>query len=105
MNFLTFNFSLVDRACPPGWMMFSDACYYLSCECGSWEKGRQDCTDRGASLVVINSTEEQVHGCVCVCASVCTEVKFFFFLKVKQIILKLEYVNTVCTLHRIILVG
>ncbi|CAK6968483.1 CD209 antigen-like protein E isoform X3 [Scomber scombrus] len=50
---------MLKRTCPPGWMMFSDACYFLSCECGSWEKGKQDCTDRGASLVVINSTEEQ----------------------------------------------
>ncbi|XP_070771371.1 CD209 antigen-like protein E [Enoplosus armatus] len=47
------------RTCPAGWRMFSRACYLLSSESGSWEKGREDCRDRGANLVVIESTEEQ----------------------------------------------
>ncbi|XP_045910090.1 CD209 antigen-like protein E isoform X2 [Micropterus dolomieu] len=46
-------------SCPVGWRMFSCACYFLSNESGSWEKGREDCKTRGADLVVINSSEEQ----------------------------------------------
>ncbi|XP_028447911.1 CD209 antigen-like protein D [Perca flavescens] len=40
--------------------MFSSSCYLLSAESGSWEKGRQDCRERGADLVVIESSEEQM---------------------------------------------
>uniref|UniRef100_A0A8C9XV94 C-type lectin domain-containing protein n=1 Tax=Sander lucioperca TaxID=283035 RepID=A0A8C9XV94_SANLU len=37
----------------------SSSCYLLSAESGSWEKGRQYCRDRGADLMVIDSSEEQ----------------------------------------------
>ncbi|XP_078030298.1 CD209 antigen-like protein C [Epinephelus lanceolatus] len=47
------------RRCPAGWMVFSCSCYFVSTESGSWEKGRQDCKERGADLVVIDSAEEQ----------------------------------------------
>ncbi|XP_071338305.1 C-type lectin domain family 4 member E-like [Trachinotus anak] len=47
------------KTCPTGWRMFSCTCYLLSTESGSWEKGREDCGDRGADLVVIDSHEEQ----------------------------------------------
>ncbi|XP_068560734.1 CD209 antigen-like protein C isoform X2 [Cebidichthys violaceus] len=47
------------RPCPAGWRMFSCACYLISEESGSWDKGRLDCRDRGADLVVISSTDEQ----------------------------------------------
>ncbi|XP_028446219.1 CD209 antigen-like protein E [Perca flavescens] len=47
------------KTCPAGWRMFSSSCYLLSAESGSWEKGRQDCRERGADLVVIESSEEQ----------------------------------------------
>ncbi|XP_039674623.1 CD209 antigen-like protein A [Perca fluviatilis] len=47
------------KTCPAGWSMFSSSCYLLSAESGSWEKGRQDCRDRGADLVVIESSQEQ----------------------------------------------
>ncbi|XP_026152073.1 C-type lectin domain family 4 member E-like [Mastacembelus armatus] len=49
-----------DRCCPAGWKMFGRTCYLLSVDSGSWDKGRQDCRDRGADLVVIDSREEQV---------------------------------------------
>ncbi|XP_029937128.1 C-type lectin domain family 4 member E-like [Myripristis murdjan] len=48
------------KTCPEGWKMFSCACYLVSTERNSWEKARQDCRDRGADLVVIDSLEEQI---------------------------------------------
>ncbi|KAA8593043.1 hypothetical protein FQN60_018498, partial [Etheostoma spectabile] len=47
------------KPCPAEWRTFCSSCYLLSAETGSWEKGRQDCRDRGADLVVIDSSEEQ----------------------------------------------
>ncbi|XP_034741900.1 CD209 antigen-like protein C isoform X2 [Etheostoma cragini] len=47
------------KPCPAEWRTFCSSCYLLSAESGSWEKGRQDCRDRGADLVVIDSSEEQ----------------------------------------------
>ncbi|XP_035860070.1 C-type lectin domain family 10 member A-like [Sander lucioperca] len=48
-----------NKTCPAEWRMFSSSCYLLSAESGSWEKGRQYCRDRGADLMVIDSSEEQ----------------------------------------------
>ncbi|XP_028447637.1 CD209 antigen-like protein E isoform X2 [Perca flavescens] len=48
------------KTCPAGWRMFNSSYYLLSAESGSWEKGRQDCRERGADLVVIESSEEQM---------------------------------------------
>ncbi|XP_059199182.1 CD209 antigen-like [Centropristis striata] len=47
------------KTCPAGWKMFSCSCYLLSSANGSWEAGRQDCRDRGADLMIIDSYEEQ----------------------------------------------
>uniref|UniRef100_A0A3Q0T161 C-type lectin domain-containing protein n=1 Tax=Amphilophus citrinellus TaxID=61819 RepID=A0A3Q0T161_AMPCI len=44
-----------------GWSMFSCSCYLLSERSDSWDAARKDCRDRGADLVVIDSSEEQVH--------------------------------------------
>uniref|UniRef100_A0A8P4GDI2 C-type lectin domain-containing protein n=1 Tax=Dicentrarchus labrax TaxID=13489 RepID=A0A8P4GDI2_DICLA len=47
------------KTCPAGWKMFSCTCYLFSNNSHSWEEGRQDCRERGADLVIIDSSEEQ----------------------------------------------
>ncbi|XP_045073508.1 C-type lectin domain family 4 member E-like [Coregonus clupeaformis] len=49
----------IKGSCPEGWRRFGCRCYYLSTEKKSWEESRQDCLERGADLVIINSEEEQ----------------------------------------------
>ncbi|XP_029599503.1 C-type lectin domain family 4 member E-like isoform X1 [Salmo trutta] len=51
--------SLVEKVCPQGWKKLGSSCYYVSTESKSWEESRQDCRNRGADLVVINSQEKQ----------------------------------------------
>ncbi|XP_042362334.1 asialoglycoprotein receptor 2-like isoform X2 [Plectropomus leopardus] len=45
--------------CPDGWRRFGCSCYFKSDEQKSWEGSREECQQRGADLVVINSKEEQ----------------------------------------------
>ncbi|XP_023192296.1 oxidized low-density lipoprotein receptor 1-like [Xiphophorus maculatus] len=52
--------SLSKKTCPDGWRMFSFSCYLLITESGPWKKAREDCSNRGGYLVVINDDDEQV---------------------------------------------
>ncbi|XP_046878194.1 asialoglycoprotein receptor 2-like isoform X2 [Hypomesus transpacificus] len=45
--------------CDHGWTRLDSSCYYISTEQKTWEESRQDCTQRGARLVIINSEQEQ----------------------------------------------
>ncbi|XP_059198235.1 CD209 antigen-like protein E [Centropristis striata] len=47
------------KTCPAGWTNISSSCYLFSSATGSWEAGKQDCRDRGADLMIIDSFEEQ----------------------------------------------
>ncbi|XP_062334850.1 CD209 antigen-like protein B isoform X2 [Osmerus eperlanus] len=48
-----------DTSCSAGWQKIGCSCYNVSAEKKNWSDSRQDCRDRGADLVIINSPEEQ----------------------------------------------
>lgn len=43
-----------------GWVYFHRSLYYISSMKKSWQDSRDDCLQRGADLVIINSKEEHV---------------------------------------------
>ncbi|XP_041662853.1 CD209 antigen-like protein C [Cheilinus undulatus] len=47
------------KTCPARWRMFHCSCYFFSARKTSWDSSRQDCRNRDADLVVIDSSEEQ----------------------------------------------
>ncbi|XP_068429175.1 CD209 antigen-like [Clinocottus analis] len=53
------RWSKLKKTCPAGWKRFSCSCYFLSSRSDTWEQSREDCKDRGADLVIIDSLEEQ----------------------------------------------
>ncbi|XP_070297327.1 C-type lectin domain family 4 member M-like [Salvelinus sp. IW2-2015] len=56
---LSSKLSNLKQTCPEGWQKFESSWYFLSTEKKTWEKSRQDCLERGADLVIINSDKEQ----------------------------------------------
>ncbi|XP_068583571.1 CD209 antigen-like protein A [Cebidichthys violaceus] len=48
-----------DRYFQEGWFYLRPSFYYISSSKKSWQESRDDCLQRGADLVVINSKEEQ----------------------------------------------
>ncbi|KAI5628230.1 CD209 antigen-like protein D [Silurus asotus] len=42
-----------------GWRFYSSSLYYISAEKKDWNQSRDDCREKGADLVIINSREEQ----------------------------------------------
>ncbi|KAJ7990102.1 hypothetical protein DPEC_G00296810 [Dallia pectoralis] len=53
--------TLINQTCPQGWIKYGLSCYYISSHKKTWAASRQDCLDRGANLVIINSREEQAY--------------------------------------------
>ncbi|XP_064818322.1 CD209 antigen-like protein C isoform X2 [Oncorhynchus masou masou] len=47
------------QTCTAGWQKFESRWYFLSTETKTWKESREDCLERGADLVIINSDEEQ----------------------------------------------
>ncbi|XP_049900130.1 CD209 antigen-like protein A isoform X2 [Epinephelus moara] len=43
-----------------GWVYFRHSFYFVSTTTKSWQDSRDDCLQRGADLVIINSKEEQL---------------------------------------------
>ncbi|XP_045567498.1 C-type lectin domain family 4 member F-like isoform X2 [Salmo salar] len=50
---------VIEQHCQEGWRYFDSRLYFLSSEKKTWKESRQDCLERGADLVMINSREEQ----------------------------------------------
>ncbi|XP_071264063.1 CD209 antigen-like protein C isoform X2 [Salvelinus alpinus] len=58
-DYLMTKFSNLKQTCPEGWQQFNSSWYFLSTETKTWEESREDCLERGADLVIINSDMEQ----------------------------------------------
>ncbi|XP_070964768.1 C-type lectin domain family 4 member M-like [Oncorhynchus clarkii lewisi] len=50
---------VIEQHCQEGWRYFDSSLYFLSTEKKTWKQSRQDCLERRADLVIINSREEQ----------------------------------------------
>ncbi|KAL6455247.1 hypothetical protein MHYP_G00362990 [Metynnis hypsauchen] len=51
--------SKLEKVMQQGWTYFNGTLYYITVEYKNWTESREDCRERGADLVIINSREEQ----------------------------------------------
>ncbi|KAM9398928.1 CD209 antigen-like protein C isoform 1-T1 [Salvelinus alpinus] len=58
-DYLMTKFSNLKQTCPEGWQQFESSWYFLSTVKKTWKESRQDCLERGADLVIVNSDMEQ----------------------------------------------
>ncbi|XP_036845278.1 C-type lectin domain family 4 member M-like [Oncorhynchus mykiss] len=58
-DFLSGRSTNLKQTCPEGWQKFESSWYFLSSETKTWKESREDCLERGADLVIINSDKEQ----------------------------------------------
>uniref|UniRef100_A0A3Q0RF76 C-type lectin domain-containing protein n=1 Tax=Amphilophus citrinellus TaxID=61819 RepID=A0A3Q0RF76_AMPCI len=59
-SYSCFFLSLKVHYAQQGWQYFNGSFYYISSTKQNWQDSRDDCLQRGASLAIINSKEEQV---------------------------------------------
>ncbi|XP_068583573.1 C-type lectin domain family 4 member C-like isoform X2 [Cebidichthys violaceus] len=52
--------STYDHYFEQGWVYLRPSFYYISSSQKSWQESRDDCLQRGADLMIINSKEEQL---------------------------------------------
>ncbi|XP_036811359.1 C-type lectin domain family 4 member M-like [Oncorhynchus mykiss] len=57
-DFLSGRSTNLKQTCPEGWQKFESSWYFLSTETKTWKESREDCLERGADLVIINSDKE-----------------------------------------------
>uniref|UniRef100_A0A3P9J8P9 C-type lectin domain-containing protein n=1 Tax=Oryzias latipes TaxID=8090 RepID=A0A3P9J8P9_ORYLA len=69
------------RSFQQGWVYFGSSLYFISSTKLPWLQSRDDCQQRGADLVIINSKEEQV-GFVTITLS--TQIHMMAFLLLKE---------------------
>ncbi|CAJ0928817.1 unnamed protein product [Ranitomeya imitator] len=50
--------------CPNGWRNFTDKCYYFSSGRDTFEDAKMSCEEKGAKMVIIESTDEQIVLCL-----------------------------------------
>jgi len=60
MKIHIYIFPTTDQYFQQGFVYFHRSFYYISSTKKSWQKSREDCLQRGADLVIINTKEEQV---------------------------------------------
>ncbi|XP_052320872.1 CD209 antigen-like protein E isoform X5 [Oncorhynchus keta] len=56
---LSERLSNLKQTCPECWQKFESSWYFLSTETKPWKGSREDCLEKGADLVIINSEKEQ----------------------------------------------